>query len=152
MRGEMKRKGREYLKRLSVLPGACSRIICFLLSHLLFLSLPTSLLPPRLLVLLTARDNQWCAGADCFSSCFKIVLSCLSSAGGEEEGDPFTDPLLFHLSRALARRSSLPIDPRPCRLVTQIELGICWIRHDEVLPEIKWVPVLESRLNNQTQG
>lgn len=74
--------------------------------------------PPRLLVLLTARDNQWCAQAVCFSSCFKIVLSCLSSAGvvvgrGDEGDDPFTDPLLFHLSCVLTHRSSPAHRPAP---------------------------------------
>lgn len=82
--------------------------------------------PPQLLVLPTARDNQWCAQADCFLSCFKIVLSCLSSAGGDEGGDPFTDPLLFHLSCVLTRRSAPPIDLRPRWLVTQIELNVRW--------------------------
>lgn len=50
--------------------------------------------PPQLLVLLTARDNQWCTQPDYFLSCFKIVLFCLFSVGD----DPFTAPLLLYLS------------------------------------------------------
>lgn len=53
--------------------------------------------PSQLLVLLTARDNQWCTQPDLFSSCFKIVLLCLFSA----EDDPFTAPHLLCLSHIL---------------------------------------------------